>query len=110
MTGKYPDMGMTHRLRNTYSGQPSPPAGMLEERVMELESLGFADNADSPSEVSSLRQFVIASLMHTKPEYFVTTNHELLARREFLETRYGVTILSLPEALLLLRDWDGPPN
>lgn len=91
-------------------GQPAPLAGLLEERILELESLGLVDEIDFTNEPSSIRQFAIASLLHCKPPYFVTLDPQLLEFRELLETRYGLSIFSVQEAILLLRETDEPPN
>lgn len=93
-----------------WMGQPAPPAAILEERVLELEQLGLSDDDDFSGEPSSVRLFATVSLLHKKPPYFVTFDEDLLLRREILEVRYGMEILSIPEAIMLLRDLDGPPN
>lgn len=90
--------------------QPAPPAGLLEERVLELEHLGLLDEEDQPGIPSSIRQFATASLLHRKPPYFVTLDDDLLERRDLLESRYGMIIYSIPEAIMLLHDNDGPLN
>jgi hypothetical protein len=90
--------------------QPSPPVGLLEERVLELESLGLLDEEDVPGAMSGVRQFAITTLQHHKPPYFVTFDNQLLEFRDVLEARYGLPIFSIREAIMLLRDIDGPPN
>lgn len=91
-------------------GQPAPPMGLLEERILELESLGLLDEEDLPGEPSSVRQFATASLLHRKPPYFVTIDDQLLVYRDILESRYGMIIISIPEAIMLLQKNDAPPN
>jgi hypothetical protein len=83
---------------------------MLELRVMELEHMGFVDAESLPGEPSSMRQFALATLMDDEMRIFITLDDELLGRRDDLEHRYGMNILSVFEALLLLREDDGPPN
>jgi len=97
-------------LMHQWAGQAIPHAGLLEQRVLELESLGMSDDEEMPGVPSTVRQYAIASLQHTKPAYFITYDDLLLAHRETLETRYGLAILSVYEAMLLLRDNDMPPN
>ena len=92
------------------NGKTIPPAGLLEQRVLELEFLGLDDFEEMPGIPSSLRQFAIASLQHTKPAYFITGDEDLLFIRTELETRYGLMVLSIQEAMLLLRDLHEPPN
>ena len=93
-----------------WMGQPAPPAGLLEERVLEMERLGLLDEEEMPGIPSSVRLFALASLLHHKPPYFVTLNDQLLEYRDQLESRYGMRIFSLQEAMMLLRESDGPPN
>jgi hypothetical protein len=97
-------------LFEEWRGQSAPPAGLLEERVLEMETLGLLDEEETPGEPSSVRMFAMASLLHHKPPYFVTLNAKLLENREMLESRYGLLIFSLSEALMLLHDGDGPLN
>lgn len=97
-------------LLNQFMGQMPPHAGLLEQRVLELEGMGMDDTEEMPGVPSSARQFAIASLQHTKPAYFVTYDPALLSHRDELEIRYGLPILSVYEAALLLKDFDGPPN
>ena len=92
-----------------WTGQVAPHPGLLEQRVLELESLGMIDVEEMPGMPSSVRQYAIASLQHTKPAYFITYDDALLAHRDEVEPRYGLAILSVYEAMLLLRDND-PPN
>ncbi len=102
---------LTRLIQHIWVGQPMPPAVLLEQRVMEIELLGLIDEADDPGIPSTIRQFATASLLHWKPPYFVTFDDEFLFFREDLEYRYGLKILSVPEAVLLLRDAaNGPPN
>jgi len=91
-------------------GQSIPPIGLLEQRVLELESMGLVDVEEIEGIPSSLRQYAIASLQHTKPAYFITSDDELLLHRDAVETRFGLMILSIYEAMLLLRDGNDPPN
>ncbi|MHB9132191.1 MAG: hypothetical protein ACYDBB_14040 [Armatimonadota bacterium] len=100
---------LQHALRPQYLRQTAPLAGLLEERVLELEQLGMED-VDTGVEMSAPRQYAFASLMHQKPPYFITSDDELLERRDVLEARYGLAIFSPFEAMLLLREDDGPPN
>jgi len=86
-------------LMGEWMGQPAPPLGLLEERVLEMESLGLLDEADEPGGLSGVRMFAIASLLHRKPPYFVTMDDRLLEFRDILESRYGMSIFSLSEAL-----------
>jgi hypothetical protein len=97
-------------MMHQWVGQVAPHPGLLEQRVMELESLGMSDLEEMPGVPSTVRQYAIASLQHTKPAYFITYDDMLLTHREELETRYGLAILSVYEAMLLLRDNDAPPN
>ena len=87
-----------------------PPAGYLEQRVLELECMGLEDFEEMPGVPSSLRQFAIATLQHNKPAYFITGDEELLFMRDELEGRYGLMVLSIQEAMLLLRDLHEPPD
>ena len=68
------------------------------------------DVEDADGLPSSARQFAMASLRVTPPPFFITMDEELLTFRPVLEARYGLRILSFPEAVLLLRETDGPPN
>jgi len=106
--GKSIDLEMI--LMSQWAGQTSLHPGLLEQRVLELESLGMSDAEEMPGVPSTVRQYAIASLQHTKPSYFITYDDVLLSHREYLETRYGLAILSVYEAMLLLRDNDAPPN
>jgi hypothetical protein len=106
--GKPIDLEMM--MMHQWTGQALPHAGLLEQRVLELESLGMSDAEEMPGVPSTVRQYAIASLQHTKPAYFITYDDLLLAHREELETRYGLAILSVYEAMLLLRDNDTPPD
>jgi len=92
------------------NGKTAPPAGLLEQRVLELEFLGLEDFEEMPGVPSSVRQFAMASLQHIKPAYFITGDEELLIIRDQLETRFGLMVLSIQEAMLLLRDLHEPPN
>lgn len=107
-SGKSIDVEMI--ILSQWIGQNPPLPGLLEQRVLELEGLGMLDAEDMPGVPSSIRQFAIASLQHTKPPYFITYDPELLTHRDALETRYGLAILSVHEAMLLLRATDGPTN
>ena len=95
---------------NQWLDQPAPPAGLLEERVLELEALGFIDDEETTGLPSGVRQFAMVSLLHRKPPYFVTIDEQLLNSRECLEERFGLIIISIPEAMMLLKKFDGPPN
>ncbi|OPZ87429.1 MAG: hypothetical protein BWY76_00468 [bacterium ADurb.Bin429] len=86
------------------------PATLLEQRILEIERLGLLDVEDADGLPSSARQFAMASLRVTPPPFFITMDEELLTFRPVLEARYGLRILSFPEAVLLLRETDGPPN
>jgi len=97
-------------MMNQWMENMVPPAVLLEQRVLEMESMGLIDSNDPESIPGNMRQYAIASLQHSKPEYFVTCDDEMLLRREALESRFGVVILSVYEAMLLLKDTDGPPN
>jgi hypothetical protein len=100
----------TDLLQSQWRGLPAPHAGLLEQRVLELEHLGMVDIEEIPGIPSSMRQYAIASLQRSKPPFFVTHDDELLFHREILEGRYGLKILSIQEAILLLRETNGPPN
>ena len=106
--GKPIDLEMM--LMHQWAGQAAPHPCLLEQRVLELESLGMSDLEETPGIPSNVRQFAIASLQHTKPAYFITYDDVLLAHRDQLESRYGLAILSVYEAMLLLRDNESPPN
>lgn len=95
-------------LYNQWMGQMVPPAVLLEQRVLELEGMGLEDIEEIPGVPSSARQFAIASLQHTKPDFFITTDDTLLFARDILEARYGVVILSIQEAMLLLQEGNVP--
>lgn len=97
-------------MMNQWMGQALPHAGLLEQRILELESMGLVDSEEDEGGPSNLRQYAIASLQHSKPHYFVTFDDEILLRREALEVRFGLTILSVFEAMLLFKEIDGPPN
>jgi len=97
-------------LLDQWVGQPNPPATLLEERVLELEYIGVADEEELPGIPSCARQFAISSLQHHKPLYFVTFDDQMILLRDVIESRYGVKILSVSEAILLLRDTHGPTN
>jgi len=97
-------------MHDQFVGHIAPHAGLLEQRVLEIERMGLEDEEEAPGVPSSARQYAIASLQHRKPEYFVTYDAVLLAHRETLEMRYGLTILSLYEAALLLQQNDSPLN
>ncbi|HEX2951277.1 MAG TPA: hypothetical protein VHV83_17170 [Armatimonadota bacterium] len=102
--------GVDQHFLGQWLQQPAPPATLLEARVLELEHMGFADDEEEPGIPSSIRRFAIASLLHRKPPYFITTSDDLLACRDTLEAKYGMMIFSPQEALMLLRDSDGPAN
>lgn len=110
MTGDRKIVDVGYETTMQWMGQPAPPAGLLEERVLELEDLGLLDEEDLPGVPSSVRLFAAASLLHKKPPYFVTVDDQILSRRDILEPRYGMIIISIPEAVMLLRETDGPPN
>ena len=97
-------------LVSQFAGQVNPPAGLLEQRVLELERMGMDDKEEMPGVPSSARQYATASLQHRKPAYFVTYDNSLLKHRAALESRYGLTIFSVYEAALLLQPDDAPPN
>jgi hypothetical protein len=104
--GRQADVG--ELIARQFCGQVVPPAVLLEQRVLELEGIGLSDAEEEPGIPSSLRQYAIASLQHSKPEYFVTFDGDLLAARDVLEPRYGLVILSVQEAVLLLQPGGGP--
>lgn len=110
MLGTEKTFDLETMLLNQWSGQIAPHPGLLEQRVLEMEGLGMTDTEDMPGVPSSTRQYAIASLQHTKPAYFITYDEDLLAMRDVIEPRYGLTILSIQEAALLLRDTHEPPN
>ena len=93
-----------------FAGHLPPHPGLLEQRVLELERMGMPDEEEMPGIPSSARQYATASLQHRKPAYFVTYDNILLEHRDALESRYGLEILSVYEAALLLQQNDGPPN
>lgn len=90
--------------------QPAQPPWLLEGRVLELERMGLSDEEPFPGMASSARRFALASLLHHKPPYFVTHDDAILVLRDVLECRYGLKILSIPEAIMLLHEANGPPN
>ena len=110
MIGNSKTIDVEAMLVSQWAGQPTPHPGLLEQRVLEMESLGMLDLEEMPGVPSSVRQFAIASLQHTKPAYFITYDDVFLAHRDDLESRYGLAILSVHEAMLLLRDPNEPPN
>ena len=61
-----------------------------------------------PGVPSMARQYAIASFWKSAVPYFVTFDDALLIRRDMLEDRYGLKILSIQEAIMLLRDTHGP--
>ncbi len=65
--------------------------------------MGLVDTEELEGVPGNMRQYAIASLQHSKPDYFVTCDDEILLRREALELRFGLAILSVYEAMLLLR-------
>lgn len=97
-------------LHSQCMSYPAPPSVLLEQRILELERLGLQDMEHESGIPSSVRQFAITSLRHCKPEYFITYDEEILDRRESLEGQYGMSIFSIQEALLLMREEDGPVN
>ncbi len=101
---------LEHILLDQWAGQSTPHAGLVEQRVLELEHMGMLDAEEMPGVPSSLRQYAIATLQHFKPEFFITYDDELLSHRDALELRYGLVILSVHEAMLLLRESNDPPN
>ena len=101
---------MMRTLRRQTAFQPIPPAGLIESRVMELERMGLEDIDEAPGELNSVRQLAIASLLGEKSSFFITADDEILDRREALENRFGLTILSVQEAFMLLRESSDPPN
>lgn len=95
---------------NKWLDQPPPPAGLLEERILELERLGFIDDEPNTGIPSGVRQFALVSLLHRKPPYFVTADDQLLNSRDSLEIRFGMIIISIPEAMMLLKKFDEPSD
>ena len=110
MLYKGKSMRLDDLIQHQWTPQFAMPEGLLEQRVLELERLGLVDIDDLPGMPSPVRQFAIASLQSQKPPYFITIDDDLLDCRDILEVRYGMHILSIPEALMLLKDQDGPPN
>ncbi|HOF89026.1 MAG TPA: hypothetical protein PLZ36_13130 [Armatimonadota bacterium] len=101
---------LTDLMKAQWAAGARTPATLLEQRVLEIERLGLLDVADADGLPSSARQFAMASLRATPPPFFITMDEALLAYRPVLEARYGLRIFSVPEAALLLRETDGPPN
>ncbi len=101
---------LTGLMQAQWLGASQMPATLLEQRVLEIERLGLHDIEDVDGMPSSARQFAMASLRAVPPPFFITLDDELLHFREMLEARYRLRILTFPEALLLLRETDGPPN
>jgi hypothetical protein len=97
-------------LGNLPASPNAPPPWLLELRVLELERLGLDEKLDDPEVPGNIRQFALASLFQTDLPFFITLDEQLLTHREVLELRFGLMILSLSEALLLLKEFDGPPN
>jgi hypothetical protein len=97
-------------LRDQWMGRPLPPAPLLEQRILEMEGMGLEDDEPMPGVPSTMRQFAIASLQGERANFFVTFDDDLLDRRDILEGRYGMKILSVQEAAMLLQETDGPPN
>lgn len=97
-------------LHDQCANYPAPPSALLEQRILELERLGLQDMEREPGIPSSVRQFAITSLRHCKPPFFITYDEEILDVRDCLEDQYGMCIFSIQEALLLMREEDGPIN
>lgn len=110
MAGTVHSFDLDRLMIDQWLGQPEPPSTLLEERVLELEQLGMSDMEEMPGIPSSARQFALATLRHHKPLFFITFDDNMLINSDALEARYGVKILSVSEAILLLRDSSGPPN
>lgn len=101
---------LTGLMKAQWLSVPRLPLTMLEQRVLEIERMGLLDVEDEDGMPSSARQFATASLRREPPPFFITLDDELLRVRDVLEARYGLRILSFPEAILLLRETDGPLN
>ncbi len=101
---------LTGMMKAQWLSVPRIPYTLLEQRVLEIERMGLLDVEDEDGMPSSARQFATASLLRMPPPFFLTMDHELLRVREVLETRYSLRILSFPEAILLMRETNGPLN
>lgn len=84
------------------------PPVLVEQRILELEALGLADDATSPEMPSTARQYAMASFQRATLSCFITMDEALIMMRDLLELRYGLKILSVPEAIMLLSDTHGP--
>ncbi|MHB9025701.1 MAG: hypothetical protein ACYC7E_16285 [Armatimonadota bacterium] len=110
MRAEYNKNALESLLQGGMQDLSLPPPTLLEQRVFELELLGLADVEEELGMPSSVRRFAAVSLQSAKPSFYITTDRELLRLRDVLEYRYGMSILSISEALLLLHETDGPPN
>ena len=95
---------VTQMVQSQWRHEPQPPPTLLEQRVLEMEHLGLQDEEEEHGIPSSIRQFAIVSLRHHKPSYFITLDDQILSNRDTLEYRYGMSILSVYEAIMLLRN------
>ena len=84
------------------------PPVLVEQRILELEALGLADEATSPEFPSTARQYAMASFQRATLSCFITMDEAFIMMRDLLEFRYGLKILSVPEAIMLLSDSHGP--
>lgn len=101
---------LTGLMKAQWVDVPQLPPSLLEQRVLEIERIGLLDVEDADGMPSSARQFAMASLRGVPPPFFITMDDELLTFRDILEARYGLRIFSFPEAILLMRETDGPLN
>ena len=108
MMDKMMTLDIAQAMQGQWRGRPSPPPVFVEQRILELEKIGLTDVEDMPGVPSMTRQYAIASFWRKNLPYFITFDDELLGRREILEDRYGLAILSISEAMMLLRDINGP--
>ena len=95
---------VTQLVQSQWHHEPQPPPTLLEQRVLEMEGLGLLDEEEAPGVPSSIRQYAMVSLRHHKPSYFITVDDQILSYRDMLEFRYGMPILSVFEAVILLRN------
>lgn len=104
MTGHISYQDIAQVMQVQWRVQPPVPSFLVEQRVLELEVLGLPDTETTPGVPSTVRQYAVASCWQTYVPYFITADPEFLTMRECLEERYGLTILSVPEAIMLFRD------
>jgi hypothetical protein len=111
LSAKATIQSLVHLMQAQWSDLPAYPATVVEERVHELETMGLVDDAAFDAVPGTVRQYAIASLRCSAPlPFFIATDEALLERREALEARFGVRIVTVPEAMLLLHEINGPPN